>query len=655
MKIKTLPLYLLALTLLGGLLASPVSAELQNGTHWLIKPGDSLYKISRSLFPNDRIKQQQLRREIVANNPQAFKRGPSSISVGERLALPDFAIQKQTKPAPVIIASQPVRAIKKPVIKPVKTEATGIDPEDIVGQVVINVGELTAENRGEKRKLKRQSDILRGDTLSTGTDSHTQVRMKDGALLSLRPHTDLRVAEYRYNGAEDGSERSLLELIKGGFRTITGAIGHKNKKNYRVKTTVATIGIRGTHYSLVMCQQQSCSGASGQVDDGLYGGVADGSIVIENDSGVHQFGNDQFFRLGSSTEIPVETLEPPSILQTGPVISSDAADVAEGMADTLEQDAPEANEESRSPRRPVVIFQPNDRPIIRPPVLPIADLESSTAAIISVLQPEKAPNGSAMLLGFSHLEATGVLTGAGAPVIVTAGNDNEIYLTKFPLPDGSIVERIPFGAKEISFDPELMTLQRHDLFMSTPTGLFTASIVPSSLGGNPLGVNWGRWNGEFTILEDGLPLDTLNNFHFIYSENLTSPTQLASLGGLGGSVIYNLAGGTKPTDQLGNVAATMPTITLDVNFTLQQINAYNVQATVGPNVFQAGTTNIPFNDLGRSFTIDATTACPSGIGCTGEASVVFVGGAAQGAMTSYHIEDVSLPLAVTGTAFMVRP
>ncbi len=653
MKTRTLFIQLSGLIFFNSLLISPAIAGLQNGTHWLIQPGDSLYKISRSLFPGDREKQQQLRREIVANNPQAFKRGPSSISVGDRLALPAFAIQQEPRPAAPRVASKPVAPVVKQASIIPEPETSGIDPEDIVGQVVINVGKLTAENRGDKRTLKRHSNILRGDTLSTGEDSHTQVRMKDGALLSLRPHTDLRVEEYRYNGVEDGSERSLLELIKGGFRTITGAIGHKNKKNYRVKTTVATIGIRGTHYSLVMCQQQSCSGASGQVDDGLYGGVADGSIVIENDSGIHQFGNDQFFRLGSRNEMPVETLEPPTILKIGPAITTTDNESAEKMVDEM----PQADEtkKDRIPRRPVVIFQPNGPPVIRPPVLPVADLESSTTQITSVIQPEKAPDGSAMLLGFSYIEASGLLTGAAAPILVTAGNDNEIYLTKFPLPDGSVVERIPFGAKEFSFDPELMTLQRHDLFMSTPTGLFTANIVPSSLGGNPLGVNWGRWNGEYTVLEDGVSLNTLNNFHYIYSENLTSPTQLASLGGLGGSVSYNLAGGTRPTDNLGNVAATMPSITLNVDFITRQINTYDVTATVGTKVFQAGTTNIPFADLNRSFTIGSTSTCPSGVGCIGEASVVFVGNAAQGAMTSYHIEDTNLPLAVTGTALMVRP
>lgn len=37
-------------------------------------------------------------------------------------------------------------------------------------------------------------------------------------------------------------------MIEGGFRTITGAIGHLRKANYAVETPTATIGIRGTDH-----------------------------------------------------------------------------------------------------------------------------------------------------------------------------------------------------------------------------------------------------------------------------------------------------------------------------------------------------------------------------------------------------------------------
>ncbi|MBI3067601.1 MAG: hypothetical protein HYY79_01555, partial [Betaproteobacteria bacterium] len=62
------------------------------------------------------------------------------------------------------------------------------------------------------------------------------------------PDTDLKIDNYVYKGVEDGSERALMSLLKGGFRTITGIIGRANKQNYTVNTPTSTIGIRGTDH-----------------------------------------------------------------------------------------------------------------------------------------------------------------------------------------------------------------------------------------------------------------------------------------------------------------------------------------------------------------------------------------------------------------------
>ena len=322
---------LIGLILFSSIYSPSVSAALIGSTTWVIKPGDTLYKISRDIFPGNKAKQSQLRKALIKNNPNAFKNGASVISFGDKLKLPKFAI-KTSKPAPtptpvIVKKAAPQKTIKtiqaftpkpKKIVNPIK-KIMPKPTQNIIGSVVINVGELSAENNGKKRTLNRRSDIYRGDTLSTGGKSHTQIRLKDGALLSLRPFTNMKIVDYQYNGIEDGTEKSILELVKGGFRTITGAIGHKNKKAYQVRTNVATIGIRGTHYSLVLCQQQSCNSAGSQAKDGLYGGVADGSIVIENKSGIHQFNNDQFFQVASINAKPVEFLQPPAILKNNPM------------------------------------------------------------------------------------------------------------------------------------------------------------------------------------------------------------------------------------------------------------------------------------------------------------------------------------------------
>ncbi len=645
--------YILGLLLLNSIFITGLSAEILNATHWVIKPGDSLYKIARDIFPGDTKQQALLRKQLVEQNPVIFKNGANNISVGDQLKLPDFAIKQQQPAAiveiapepeiPEVITSEPAlisvadtknKASTNPV--PLSTP----DSEDIIGKVVINIGSLSAKNRGATRELKRRSNIYRGDTISTGGRSHTQIRLKDGALLSLRPYTDIRIAEYRYNGQQDGSERSFFELLKGGFRTITGAIGHKNKQNYRVKTSVATIGIRGTHYSLVLCQQQSCSGEdTGEVEDGLYGGVADGSIVIENESGIHRFSNDQFFKLTSATTAPVEFLYPPAILKHGSAKLADAGKATQQQAEN------NASQRVKSqPRRLPVIFEPNQPDFGQRPKIPVKDLN---APPIAEFQPETAPDGAGMLVGFNQLDTTGTIGGGAGSITVSPGNNNQIFLSP---------NRQPIAAGGSLTDTATGTITQYEFVIATPNGT-PATLVPSSVGGSAaLGVNWGRWNGDFAVLENGTRLNTKDDFHFIYSENITSPSQLANLGGIkGASTVYTSVAGTNPTDAVGNVGTTFASVYMSVDFITQEMTYYDVSASVmtpaGSVTYQAFTTNPePLLNLENGFSLTGT-ACASGA-CAGDASVLFVGPEANGAITSYQINDLNGSSGVTGTALL---
>ncbi len=101
---------------------------------------------------------------------------------------------------------------------------------------------------GHWRPLARGSEIAAGDTIDTA-DGRVQLRFRDGATMSLQPATRFRVDRFQYSGeravAGDGV---LMTLLKGGLRTVTGWLGKKDRTQYRIGTTVATIGIRGTEF-----------------------------------------------------------------------------------------------------------------------------------------------------------------------------------------------------------------------------------------------------------------------------------------------------------------------------------------------------------------------------------------------------------------------
>ncbi|MEZ5616403.1 MAG: FecR domain-containing protein [Rhodocyclaceae bacterium] len=102
---------------------------------------------------------------------------------------------------------------------------------------------------GRSRPLARGAEIASGEMIDTGS-GRAQVRFTDGAQVSLAPQTQFRIDDYRFAGKADGSEKGFFSLLKGAMRTITGLVGRSNRDNYRVTTTVATIGIRGTEYSI---------------------------------------------------------------------------------------------------------------------------------------------------------------------------------------------------------------------------------------------------------------------------------------------------------------------------------------------------------------------------------------------------------------------
>lgn len=137
---------------------------------------------------------------------------------------------------------------------------------------------------GSERPAAKGSPISVGDTVATARASVAQIKMGDGAIIVVQPDSRLTVAEYRYAGKEDGTEKVQFRLEQGGFRSVTGAIGHTNKGNYLIETPIAHIGVRGTdHESWYFPAPVSLNGVS--TEAGLYNKVNVGLTYIQTPSG----------------------------------------------------------------------------------------------------------------------------------------------------------------------------------------------------------------------------------------------------------------------------------------------------------------------------------------------------------------------------------
>lgn len=136
-------------------------------------------------------------------------------------------------------------------------------------------GTVSAQNpAGVSRPLARGAQLASGETVRTAADGRAQLRFADGAMISLQPDSEFKLDDFQFAGQADGRERGFFSLLKGGLRTITGLIGRQNRAAYRVSTTVATIGIRGTEYTLAYLP-----------DGGLAVATGEGEIEICNEAG----------------------------------------------------------------------------------------------------------------------------------------------------------------------------------------------------------------------------------------------------------------------------------------------------------------------------------------------------------------------------------
>lgn len=119
----------------------------------------------------------------------------------------------------------------------------------VAGKVKLVHGEVTiVESGGVQRQAGLGMNLYPGDLVATGPNAELHAEMEDGAYLAARPNTQIKLVAYQMTGT--ATDRSWIDLLKGGLRMVTGWIGKTNPNAYRLKTPVATIGIRGTDFEV---------------------------------------------------------------------------------------------------------------------------------------------------------------------------------------------------------------------------------------------------------------------------------------------------------------------------------------------------------------------------------------------------------------------
>jgi len=523
----------------------------------------------------------------------------------------------------------------------------------VSGPVSIERSTVTAARVGDP--------VEQGDVIATGEKARAQLLMNDGARIALRSGSRFRIDEFSLPAAvsapvqattANASGRAVSSLLKGGFRTTSGAIGKKDPAAYAVRTPVGTLGIRGTRYVAVWCAGD-CRDVPGLlpgnvVRDGLYLGVEEGVVVFQY--GAREFrltaGQNLFIPAGGGEPEPLDL--PPawlgldgagSFALAGGAVTGKADDVEIPGVNERRGPAGEGNGQNDSNKDSgTTMGEPGvDQTILGTFGGETIDLTPGSAG---PNQPQTAERRDlAWSVANLALAPTGVASGEvllpGAYTVDGSGN-----LVGFvgAYPTGSI----PLAAAYA---------------IGAATGLESA--------GNPVAVlRWGRWSGgDMSVTVNGTPGATSltqQSLHWILSGN----ADVAPVLPIAGSVTYTLVGGTSPTDGVGNVG-TLGSASLTADFT-NNLMATTLDVTVagnnwiasglGPIGAQAGLPGHQFEGVYNSVQINPI----QGTG-TGSFSGFFSGpatgpgGAPAGAGLSFNLNDDLGTIQVNGAAAFVAP
>jgi hypothetical protein len=132
------------------------------------------------------------------------------------------------------------------------------------GEVEFSRGVGFAQTPGQTpRTLGKGLALREGDRLTTSDGGSAIIKMEDGTRMTVRPNSEIVLQQYQFKeNAPDNT--MLMQLVRGGFRAVTGLIAKGSPSAARVQTNTATIGIRGTDFDARVCTGD-CAAESARV------------------------------------------------------------------------------------------------------------------------------------------------------------------------------------------------------------------------------------------------------------------------------------------------------------------------------------------------------------------------------------------------------
>ena len=149
----------------------------------------------------------------------------------------------------------------------------------LAGKVDLVEGDVRFFDKNRRPRPPRLGDPLyEGDSIVTGANGEAHFNMEDGGYIGVRPNTRMRIVTYKAEGGPD--DQSMIGLLEGSFRSVTGWIARLGGNSYMVRTPTAAIGVRGTEHEPLVIPEGSKVG-----EPGTYERVHVGETVIQTPQG----------------------------------------------------------------------------------------------------------------------------------------------------------------------------------------------------------------------------------------------------------------------------------------------------------------------------------------------------------------------------------
>lgn len=160
-----------------------------------------------------------------------------------------------------------------------------------IGTVMAISGNAEVIRDAKALKVSNGMDIKEGDEIVTKLKTKVQVMLKDDTTITIGPKSSFSFLDYSFDATNNS--KLTMKSTKGYFRAVTGKIGKLAPERFKVKTNLATIGVRGTDFSALLRDNYSfykCH--SGEItlsfEDKVQSITAGNQIQLQSNNGIIQ-------------------------------------------------------------------------------------------------------------------------------------------------------------------------------------------------------------------------------------------------------------------------------------------------------------------------------------------------------------------------------